>query len=152
MKTLAQDQDKLEVLKRLAALTPDQGRRWGKMTCHQMIVHLNDAFLCPLGEKKASKASVPIPRGVYRWVALYAPMEWPRGIKTRPEMEQGVGGTAPKDFLRDREMLVALIERFCGTPSDFAWSEHPIFGTMNSKDWMRWGYLHCDHHLRQFGV
>ena len=29
--------------------------------------------------------------------------------------------------------------------------EHPIFGAMSVKDWMRWGYLHADHHLRQFG-
>jgi Protein of unknown function (DUF1569) len=28
---------------------------------------------------------------------------------------------------------------------------HPIFGPMTAKDWMRWGYLHADHHLRQFG-
>jgi len=28
---------------------------------------------------------------------------------------------------------------------------HPIFGAMKPWDWMRWGYLHADHHLRQFG-
>jgi hypothetical protein len=26
-----------------------------------------------------------------------------------------------------------------------------MFGPMTEKDWMRWGYLHADHHLRQFG-
>jgi hypothetical protein len=32
------------------------------------------------------------------------------------------------------------------------WAEsHPMFGGMTAKDWMRWGYLHADHHLRQFG-
>ncbi|HEV2663419.1 MAG TPA: DUF1569 domain-containing protein [Blastocatellia bacterium] len=29
---------------------------------------------------------------------------------------------------------------------------HPYFGAMSESQWMRWGYLHCDHHLRQFGV
>jgi hypothetical protein len=150
MKTLAQDLDKQEVFKRLAALRVDQNRRWGKMTCHQMIVHLSDAFLCPLGEKKASRGGVVMPRGVYRWIALNMPVPWPRGIATRPEMEQGVGGTRPVEFSRDREKLVDLIERFSTARGNFA--EHPIFGEMTLKDWMRWGYLHCDHHFRQFGV
>jgi len=27
-----------------------------------------------------------------------------------------------------------------------------MFGLMPDRDWMRWGYLHMNHHLRQFGV
>ena len=115
-----------------------------------MVVHLSDAFLCPMGEKIASPAKPPIPRAVMKWGALYFPMKWPQGVPTRPEMEQGVGGTAPVEFSQDREKLVALIERF--VKKNFDWAEHPIFGEMSEKDWMRWGYLHCDHHLRQFGV
>ena len=30
-------------------------------------------------------------------------------------------------------------------------TDHAMFGTMSPEDWMRWGYLHTDHHLRQFG-
>jgi hypothetical protein len=150
MKTLANHSDRQEVLRRLASLRTEQARRWGKMSCHQMIVHLNDAFLCPMGEKMVSSAKPPIPRSVMKWGALYFPMPWPRGVPTRPEMEQGTGGTAPVEFSRDRERLVAVIERF--VKRDYEWSEHPIFGAMSEKDWMRWGYLHCDHHLRQFGV
>jgi hypothetical protein len=29
---------------------------------------------------------------------------------------------------------------------------HPMFGDLTSWQWMRWGYLHTDHHLRQFGL
>jgi hypothetical protein len=35
---------------------------------------------------------------------------------------------------------------------DFQWDRHPLFDAMSERDWMRWGYLHVDHHLRQFGV
>jgi hypothetical protein len=150
MKTFSIDSDKQEILGRIKRLKPDAPRRWGKMSCHQMLVHLSDSFLCPMGEKTVSRARVPVPRGVYRWVALYVPVKWPHGIATRPEMEQGVGGTRPVEFLEDREKLVALIGRF--TCDRFEWAEHPIFGAMSEKDWMRWGYLHCDHHLRQFGA
>jgi len=27
-----------------------------------------------------------------------------------------------------------------------------MFPEMNEREWMRWGYLHADHHLRQFGA
>jgi hypothetical protein len=150
MKTLSQDADRQEVLRRIASLKADRARRWGKMSCHQMIVHLSDAFQCPMGEKKVSSIKPPLPRGFYRWAALYVVVKWPHGIQTRPEMEQGAGGTAPVEFSADREKLVTLIGRF--THDRFEWAEHPIFGAMSEKDWMRWGYLHCDHHLRQFGV
>jgi hypothetical protein len=152
MKTFAQDHDKQEVLQRLAALRADQPRRWGKMSCHQMLCHLNDAFLLPLGEKTASRAAVPIPRPIFKWVALYAPLQWPKGVATRPEMEQGIGGTPPVEFERDRTKLLAVIEQFTNSSKDFASPDHPIFGKMSEADWLRWGYLHCDHHLRQFGV
>lgn len=150
MKTLSQDADKQEVLRRIAALRPDSARRWGKMSCHQMVVHLRDAFLCPMGEKAVSSAKPPIPRSIMKWGALYFPMKWPQGVPTRPEMEQGVGGAAPVDFSEDRERLVATMERF--VKKSFKWAPHPTFGEMTEGDWMRWGYLHCDHHLRQFGV
>jgi Protein of unknown function (DUF1569) len=29
---------------------------------------------------------------------------------------------------------------------------HPLFGRMSASSWMRWAYLHADHHLRQFGL
>jgi hypothetical protein len=32
------------------------------------------------------------------------------------------------------------------------WPTHPIFGRMSEAAWMRWAYLHTDHHLRQFGA
>ncbi len=147
MKTL--DVDQAEIVRRLAALRADSPRRWGKMTCHQMVVHLRDAFLGPLGEKPVSPVKPPIPRSIMKWGALYFPMRWPKGVPTVPEMEQGVGGTTPVEFSGDREKLLAVMDRFV---KHDAWKEHPIFGAMSEKDWMRWGYLHCDHHLRQFGV
>jgi hypothetical protein len=149
MKTFAADADVQEVLKRLASLRADQPRRWGKMTCPEMICHLSDAFLLPLGEKTASTASVPVPRAVFKFAALYVPVSWPKNVPTRPEMEQGVGGTPPCEFIQDRAKLESLIRRFSAAKLE---QDHPIFGAMKQKDWLRWGYLHCDHHLRQFGV
>jgi hypothetical protein len=43
------------------------------------------------------------------------------------------------------------MEKFTGRPRSFDFRPHPMFKEMSEKDWMRWGYLHTDHHLRQFG-
>jgi hypothetical protein len=47
-------------------------------------------------------------------------------------------------------MLVVIFDRFC-EPSVNLSPTHPFFGPMSREDWLRWGYLHADHHLRQFG-
>ena len=72
---------------------------------------------------------------------------------TRPEIDQhGGGGTPPADFEVDRALLLHLVERFTAKLPDFKFAPHPMFLEMNEREWMRWGYLHSDHHLRQFGV
>ena len=150
MKTLAARQDKAEITARLEKLTPTQPRLWGKMTAHGMICHLADAFRIPLAEKSANPSRPPLSRGLYKWAALRFPMRWPKGVPTRPEIEQGSGGSLPTDFDSDREELLILIERFTtALPPEIP--PHPIFGPMVPDEWMRWGYLHVDHHLRQFG-
>jgi hypothetical protein len=79
-------------------------------------------------------------------------LSWPKGVPTRPEVEQGVGGACPIDFLSDRAGLVNTITRFCAPDPELGRHPHPIFGLMSKAEWMRWAYLHTDHHLRQFGL
>jgi hypothetical protein len=150
VKTLHKPANRQEILTRIETLLPSDRARWGKMSVHQMICHVSDSYLCGLGDKRASAKSGLLQRTLVKWVALKAPMSWPKGIPTRPEMEQGVGGTSPIDFNRDREFLVSCLTKFCDHLPQTA-VDHPIFGSMTQADWWRWGYLHADHHLRQFG-
>ncbi len=152
MKSFLNQHDKTEILERLRKVRPDSQRRWGRMTPHQMLCHLNDSFLSKLGEKQNSSASNLLTRTVMKWAALYLPLPWPHGVKTMPEMDQEIGGTRPVEFERDRQALETLIERFCQPSPDLALHPHAYFGRMSDAEWMRWGYLHCDHHLRQFGA
>jgi len=48
--------------------------------------------------------------------------------------------------------LEALLEEVTATGADLGNNEHPLFGPMSRAEWLRWGYLHMDHHFRQFGV
>jgi len=149
MRTLAAIVERESILQRIASLTQSDGRLWGKMSVHQMVCHLCDAYRLPLGEKSASPATGFLPRTAMKWIALQLPLKWPHGVATRPEMEQGVGGTPPADFERDRAELLSIVQRFCDTAE--LSEPHPFFGPMTRQEWLRWGYLHADHHLRQFG-
>ena len=151
MKTLANPADKKFLLERLASLRSDSPRVWGKMTASQMLCHLSDALRLVFGEKQVAATDTFLTRNIVKQVALWTPIPWPHGIKGPPEVDQQAGGTKPRDFERDKQDLVALLERFASPPANLATTRHPIFAKMSVKDWMRWGYLHPDHHLRQFG-
>jgi hypothetical protein len=152
MKTLSNPEDKQEILTRLAALTPASKRRWGRMTPNGMICHMNDSLKSTMGERELKAVKPPLPRRFMMFVALWAPLRWPHGIPTTPECDQKIGGTQPVDFESDLAEFHALFERFTEHPRPFEWTPHPMFGPMNDKEWMRWGYRHMDHHLRQFGA
>jgi hypothetical protein len=152
VKTLARERDRTEILRRLSRVGPDSTRRWGQMSAHQMICHLSDAFLIAMGEKVASPATSLLQRTMIKWIALYAPFHWPAGVLTRPEIAQGVGGTRPLEFRADVARLETLVERMATPPGRITRPPHPIFGRMSETAWLRWGYLHMDHHLRQFGA
>lgn len=152
MKSLSNHNDKTEVLERLSRLKPDSPALWGRMTAHQMVCHLSDAFKAATGEKAVASAETLFYRTLGKWFALQVPLQWPRGVKTRPEMDQQIGGTRPEEFEANRKELERMVERFTSTEPDFEWHPHPVFGNMTVEEWHRWGYLHIDHHLRQFGM
>lgn len=150
MKTLTSEHARRELLDRLTKVRPDSPRRWGQMTSRQMICHLNDSLRAALGEKYTSQNSSLFKRTVYKWVALWGPLRWPHGIKTRPELDQQHGGTQPVEFAIDVETFRTLFHRYCAWKGDFA--PHSWMGPLSRTEWMRHAYLHIDHHFRQFGA
>ena len=151
MKTLARVADRDELLRRLRTVRADSRRRWGKMTAHQMVRHLADACRMVVGEVIVSDASGFAQRTVIKWIALYTPFKWPPGIPTRPEIDQQIVSMGAADFATDLAQTIELVEALAARAGTGVWPTHPIFGRMSEAAWMRWGYLHVDHHLRQFG-
>jgi hypothetical protein len=150
MQSLTNLIDRRNISARMSELSPDDAARWGSMSVHQMVCHLDDSYKIALGEKYASPASGFFERTLLKRLALDVPLQWAKGFRTRPEVEQGKGGSLPLDFRQDLASLLSTLDRFCDAlPAPCV--AHPIFGNMTAKGWMRWGYLHADHHLRQFG-
>jgi len=153
MRTLARERDTAEILRRLRALRHDSDRRWGRMSAHQMVCHLSDGCRLLTGVRTTQLTATPIPRFMMRWVALYAPVRWPAGIRTTPELDQDAAGTRPADFAADVAELEQLLRKVATDRRDgLDGHPHPVFGRMSASAWLRWAYLHADHHLRQFGV
>jgi Protein of unknown function (DUF1569) len=152
MKTLARERDRAEILRRLRAVRPDSARRWGRMSAHGMVCHLADGFRMALGSTAVSPAHRPLQRTIVKWVALYVPVPWPAGrIPTCPELDQEHEGTRAVDFATDIAQVEALLGLVTAPARSLGRQAHPTFGPMSDASWLRWAYLHTDHHLRQFG-
>ena len=149
MKNLAATPDLSEIRSRIAALTAADQARWGQMNVGQMTCHVTDAFRLSMGEQTATPKTFPIPLGLLKWFSLQSPFPWPKGAPTPPEIKHDTGGTRPGEFRDDLLRLLQYLDTFAGHKGD--WPPHPFFGSLTEAEWMRWGYLHCDHHLRQFG-
>lgn len=137
---------------RLKKLPSDARPLWGTMTPNEAVVHLSDALRHPLGDRPAV---IPPPswfRHVFlKWLVLWVLPRYPKGAKTKPAFDPRQGGTKPGEFARDVAMLEELNARFVAGAGSIP-VEHTRFGPMRERDWLRWWWMHNDHHLRQFGV
>lgn len=149
MKTLAKEADRRELVGRMEALDGMETALFGKMMVELMICHVREAYLAPLaGSPLTAGQKIPLPPAVVKWLALKAPMKWRPGTRTALELEPGQPGTVPVGFAEDKAKMIAATKEFAASMKS---ASHPFFGTMCREDWLRWGWLHADHHLRQFG-
>jgi hypothetical protein len=136
-----------ELQQRLALLRPDSRRRWGKMSCEQMLRHLSSAAQMVTGELPTAPKPGPFRYWPVNKLIIYW-MPWPRGAPTAPEL---IARDADA-WEREKEKLLALMEQVAARASAAEWPVHPAFGPLSQKDWGRLIYRHMDHHFRQFGV
>lgn len=120
------------------------------MNVTQMLCHLADSYEIALGHRTAAPFPIPAPRLIKRF-ALWTPMRWARGLQTVPEVDVTRAGAQIGSFAEEHARLLNMFEEFVSCRS-LAGNPHPMFGPMREMDWHRWGYLHPDHHLRQFGA
>lgn len=67
-------------------------------------------FPAALDEKYVSPATNFFKRTLMKTVALWVPIPWVHGFKTRPEMDQRLGGTQPTEFMSDVQKLRKLFD------------------------------------------
>jgi|ERR1700733_3864992 hypothetical protein len=148
MKTLAHPKDAAEITTRILALTPSDAPQWGIMTVNQMVCHVREAYVYALDETPVEPIPLPYPPSVVKKFALKVPTPWPHSTTTIPQLKLDAPGMICTTFQYDRDTLLTAFGSFCALTNHTR--DHPFFGSMQHTDWMRWGYLHADHHLRQF--
>jgi hypothetical protein len=150
MKNLYEAERVKEVKERLARLSSDSDRQWGRMTLPQALAHCSLALEWAVGDR--------IPPRMYLGRIL--------GLIVKP---MALGNDAPlrrnsstakdlvvqdqRDLDKERERLCALIDRFATAgPKGCTTHPHSFFGRLTPEEWATLTYKHLDHHLRQFGV
>jgi hypothetical protein len=148
MKSLASAVVMSETRARLRTVRANDRARWGSMTGKHMVRHLRCSYEVALGERTVWPLPGP-PPVLMKWFALESGLRWPKNMRTMPELKRAIRERTEMEFDAVVEETVEKMQELAKgvrcAPS------HPMFGPMTEKDWMRWGYLHADHHLRQFG-
>jgi len=150
MRSIRNQAERDQLVRRLNKLTGDERPLWGKMTCDQMLSHLVQGAELPF-EASVPERSTFVFRNLMKPLVLYV-LPIPKDVKVSPEMNQQEKGRPPQGLTLDREILTEMMARVGTLPADHDCLNHPMFGKMNAKEWGLLIYKHTDHHLKQFGV
>jgi len=149
MQNLFNQHDKDELVERLSNLSITDTPKWGKMSAHQVIVHMTDPLRCALGDRP-----VPLNPSIFaKWpinklFSQYLP--WPKSAPTAPEFIQGIGGSQLNEFEQDKQELILCVHRFSQHQHSNPFPIQPTFGNLNNNEWARLMWRHINHHLTQF--
>jgi hypothetical protein len=152
MKSILNASDKSGIIERIYNLKIDSQNLWGKMNVNEMLCHVTDQIKMATGHIDTKYRGNFVLNTIVKWLSLSL-LPVPKGkIQTAKELNQEKDGTRPVGFDLDRDQLVKVIGDFDSTYPANSKIVHPVFGSMNMKQWGRLVYIHLDHHLRQFGV
>jgi Protein of unknown function (DUF1569) len=148
MKSLASVEVLSEVRTRLKDVEVGDRALWGKMTAKQMMRHLACSYEVALGDRAVGSLN-GWPPVLMKWLALRSGLRWTKNFQTMPELKRAIASHSDDEF---DAVVLGVIEKMQTVATGTRCAPtHPMFGPMTAEDWMRWGYLHADHHLRQFG-
>jgi hypothetical protein len=149
MQSIFDQNTRLEIIRRINALTAYNTAQWGKMTVSQMIKH------CALCEEyyygnikiRRSFAGRLFGRNAIRAILKDESTGLQKNAPTSPLFRVD---SIDLDFDKEQANWAHLIERY--SKFDRESFTHWFFGKMTKKQLGEFIYKHCDHHLRQFGV
>jgi hypothetical protein len=149
MKTLHEPADRDAIQRRVMALRPDTPRQWGKMNSAQMLCHCTVALETGTGDRPMKQALIGKLLMPFIKKSLLGEKPFSRNSPTDPTFVVA----SERDFERERERLLATIDRFVKNgPEHAAQYTHSFFGKLTGQQWGELMHKHIDHHLQQFGV
>ena len=150
MKNLFEVPTANEVKERIAQLSPDSERVWGKMNPAQALAHCAAAMEMALGQKLPPRIWIGWLLGpIAKKSMIVNEKPMPRNSTT----DQSLVVSDERDFVLERQRLLEFIDDFAaGGPAVCTKHPHFFFGPLTPVEWAALMYQHLDHHLRQFRV
>ena len=139
-----------EIKKRMAQLSPDSERQWGKMNPAQALAHCSAAIGMAVGETRPPRILIGRLLGPLAKKSVIVNGE---PMRRNSMTDKSVLVTDERDFEVERQRLRESVDRFAaGGPEICTKHPHFFFGPLAPVEWAALMYQHLDHHLRQFGV
>ena len=152
MKNLFEAAEVEEVKQRMAQLTPNSERQWGKMNPAQALAHCTAAMEMAMATGEVAPKRILIGRLLGR-IAKKSMLVNGTPMRRNSLTEKSLLVTDEREFVAERERLCTSIDRFAaGGPAICTKHLHFFFGPLTPLEWATLMYQHLDHHLRQFGV
>jgi hypothetical protein len=149
MKTLYDPTAAAEIKQRIASLTPQSERLWGKMSAPQMLAHCSATMEQVVGDTVLHRVLIGRLIGPLFKAQMFNDKPWSKSGPTAPELLI----TGDRDLAIERDRLNILIDRFStGGPEACTKTPHAFFGKLTPEEWGKGMYKHLDHHLRQFNA
>ena len=149
MKSLFEKGTAEELKQRMAKLTPESQRLWGKMSAAQMLAHCSVGMEVSLGDLVLRQVWL----GKLFGKRAKASMMSGKPVRRNLPTDKAYLVKDKRDLNVEREKLAGLIDRFqAGGPKGCTKHSHSFFGPMTPEEWSELNTIHLDHHLRQFGV
>ena len=147
MKSIFSQDTYSEIKQRIEQVNAHQTPKWGKMNAAQMMHHCQKPIEIALQKTTVKKPNIFMRLLIKSFKStLYNDKPWKQNLPTAKEFivnEQ-------KDFDKEKNSLVLLIDELKAKGEQHNWPKHPIFGTFTSQQWGQMQYKHLDHHLKQF--
>jgi transposase InsO family protein len=149
MKNLFESATAEEVRERMAHLSPDSARLWGKMNPAQALAHCCAPLEVALGLRPQPRSLIGRLFGRLAKSSILSEKPIARNMPT----DKSFVVKDDRDFEAERQRLKELIDRFAmGGPAGCTKHPHSFFGPLTPVEWAELNYKHLDHHLKQFGV
>jgi hypothetical protein len=148
MQSLFEPAARKSIADRLTALPPTAVRQWGKMDAAQMLAHCSAALEVGTGDRPRKQALIGKIFAPFVRASLLGDKPFSKSSPTDPTFVV----TDVRDFGREKERLLGLVDRFCAGGAAAAGRQmHSFLGRISGDEWGVMMYKHIDHHLTQFG-
>ncbi len=149
MKTVFNEIDYAELVKRIESAKPETQRIWGKMNVAQMMAHNSAAVELALGDVKLKRKFIGYLLGGFIKKSFLSEKPFPKDSPTAAEIII----TDARDLENEKAKLLQLLKRmYLGGEKGATTHPHSFFGKLTPQQWGETQWKHLDHHLRQFGL